>query len=778
MKSPGIKKVTQYTLLISCLAIISQFTGVYSQDQLPQLNFSDPILYLKLAGALVLMCLSGLFSGLTLGLLGLDLNSLEIVHNSDPNPKQRKYAKRIIPVRARGNLLLCTLLLGNVMVNAAFSILTSDLTSGILGFFISSGLIVVFGEIAPQATCSRYALPIGAHTLWIVYIFIFLLYPVAHPLSYILDVILGAELGTLYNNEGLKELIKLHARSKETELVLDSANILRGAIDFSDKTVKQIMTTLPNCFMLDISNNLDMDVLNQIWQTGHSRIPVYDRSKDNIVGLLFTKDLLLINPEHEYKLATVLTFYGREVLRVSPDTHLNKILAMFKTGKSHIAIVHEADDDGNYRTTGLVTLEDVIEEIIKDEIVDETDVFKTNTHEQVVGQRDRFKFNMFFRRGKSRRLAPEQVIAVASYLLKSIPKFQHFPENHLQQLLSHAELVNTNDKKEEVIYKRGKQEDFFTLVLSGKMDVVVGIDEFSTEVGAWNYLGLRALYLKTFIPDFSATARPGTKLLKIHKVNFVHYTYNLYMQDENLYLPDELNWILSYVKSMPVATKNSLSTPGIPMAISMNDIDQYDVDSNPPASTGSVPANDIQQDVEEDKKEVKFNSLLAIEPDSIESFKLDDDEESKQSTATQPLVKKNAEDSTEASSPSQVVPRMRSRTGSLFMHHNNQEQLNSLVPKKSLTINTQPQLIFDNEPDSPIPSASNNDTSSTEELGEASSVVVDTAEVQEQPSVSANLFNIGLTRMSVDYNTTEGAPSTNPHDSQDLSSLLQNSNSS
>merc|ERR1719197_2335715 len=105
--------------------------------------------------------LSGLFSGLTLGLLSLDKVGLQIVIKGG-EPDESKYAAQILPIRRKGNLLLCTLLLGNVAVNSALSILTANIASGTVGFLVSTGLIVIFGEILPQSACSKYALHVGA----------------------------------------------------------------------------------------------------------------------------------------------------------------------------------------------------------------------------------------------------------------------------------------------------------------------------------------------------------------------------------------------------------------------------------------------------------------------------------------------------------------------------------------------------------------------------------------------------------------------------------------
>ena len=129
--------------------------------------------FLIIGIVLILILLSGLFSGLTLGLLGLNKSELERkIKLGD------KKAKRVYNIRKNGNLLLCTLLLGNVAVNSALAIFLGSITNGILAGVMATGLIVIFGEILPQATISRYALTVGYHSFWMVKFFIFLLYPV------------------------------------------------------------------------------------------------------------------------------------------------------------------------------------------------------------------------------------------------------------------------------------------------------------------------------------------------------------------------------------------------------------------------------------------------------------------------------------------------------------------------------------------------------------------------------------------------------------------------
>src|SRR5690606_38293023 len=104
-----------------------------------------------------------------------------------------KQAQRIYPLRKRGNLLLVTLLLSNVAVNAALSLFLGSLVSGILAGLMSTVLITLFGEIVPQAIFSRFALSLGARLIWFVYIFTIVLFPICAPVAWALDKILGNE---------------------------------------------------------------------------------------------------------------------------------------------------------------------------------------------------------------------------------------------------------------------------------------------------------------------------------------------------------------------------------------------------------------------------------------------------------------------------------------------------------------------------------------------------------------------------------------------------------
>lgn len=334
-------------------------------------------IWLQIVLLILLLIMSGLFSGLNLGLMALDPTELKVVTNCG-SPKEQKYAKKILPIRQHGNYLLCTLLLGNVLVNSSFTILFDTLAgSGLIAVLASTAGIVVFGEIVPQSICSRHGLAIGSMTLLLTKLFMLITFPASYPISKLLDFILGEELGTIYNRKQLLEMIKVTA--EHNDLAGDEMNIISGVLNYKAKCVEEIMTKIDSCFMLDLDSHLDFATITTIMESGHSRIPVYCKERHHIVGLLFVKDLAFVDPDDCIPLQTVIKFYSRPVNFVWNDVNLGDLLEFFKANHSHIAIVQKVNNEGPgdpfYEAIGLATLEDVIEEMIQSEIVDETDKY-------------------------------------------------------------------------------------------------------------------------------------------------------------------------------------------------------------------------------------------------------------------------------------------------------------------------------------------------------------------------------------------------------------------
>ena len=287
-----------------------------------------------LMAILILTCLalSGLFSGLNLGLMSLDQTELKIVMSTGTEQEQQ-HATTILPVRALGNFLLCSILLGNVLVNNTLTImLDTVMGGGGTGAVIGSTLgIVVFGEIIPQALCSRHGLKVGAKTILLTKFFMLLTSPLSWPISKLLDLVLGSEIGTVYNKERLMELIKV--TDQYNDLEKEEVNMVTGALVLKEKCVRDVMTRLEDCYMLPLDGVLDFETVSELKAQGYSRIPVYEKERTNVVYILFAKDLLFVDPDDKKPILEVCKFYKNDVNFVYDDTALTDMFNEFKSGE-------------------------------------------------------------------------------------------------------------------------------------------------------------------------------------------------------------------------------------------------------------------------------------------------------------------------------------------------------------------------------------------------------------------------------------------------------------
>ena len=161
------------------------------------------------------------------------------------------------------------------------------------------------------------------------------------------------------------ELMKTLADAENRELIEpESRLMLEGVLRMADMTAGDVMVPTPRMDLLDIAADYD-DLLASVITTGHSRFPVFDGGRDNIIGILMAKDLLKLQRAPELSLRTLL----RPAVFVPESKRLNELLRDFRSNRNHLAIV--IDEFGNY--AGLLTIEDVLEEIVG-EIEDEFDV--------------------------------------------------------------------------------------------------------------------------------------------------------------------------------------------------------------------------------------------------------------------------------------------------------------------------------------------------------------------------------------------------------------------
>ncbi|KAE9971436.1 hypothetical protein BLS_004434 [Venturia inaequalis] len=336
----------------------------------------DPSLWLYLTTAALLVILGGVFAGLTIALMGQDEIYLQVIATSGEG-SERKNAKKVLRLLKRGkHWVLVTLLLGNVITNETLPIvLDRSLGGGWPAVLGSTVLIVIFGEVAPQSVCVRYGLPIGAFMAPFVLVLMWILSPVAWPTAKLLDYLLGEDHGTTYKKAGLKTLVTLHRTLGQTpgeRLNQDEVTIISAVLDLKEKSVGSIMTPMADTFTLSLDTVLDEAMMDSILSEGYSRIPIYAvHNPRDFVGMLLVKMLITYDPEDALR---VRDFQLATLPETRPETSCLDIVNFFQEGKSHMVLVSDYPGEPN-GALGVVTLEDVIEELIGEEIIDESDVF-------------------------------------------------------------------------------------------------------------------------------------------------------------------------------------------------------------------------------------------------------------------------------------------------------------------------------------------------------------------------------------------------------------------
>ncbi|TYH56971.1 hypothetical protein ES332_D08G057900v1 [Gossypium tomentosum] len=381
---------------------------VFGPDDLP-FGTVEWFVYTGLSCLLVIF--AGIMSGLTLGLMSLGLVELEILQRSG-TIVEKKQVSAILPVVKKQHQLLVTLLLCNACAMEALPISLDKIFHPFVAVLLSVTFVLAFGEIIPQAICSRYGLSVGASFMWLVRILMIICYPIAYPVG---------------------------KAGKGGELTHDETTIISGALDLTEKTAAEAMTPIESTFSLDINSKLNWEAIGKIIAHGHSRIPIYAGNPKNIIGLLLVKSLLTIRAEMETPVSSVSI---RRILRVPAQMPLYDILNEFQKGSSHMAAVVKVKgktkdlqfvDDGerfdNHKVTnqnsqltdplltkqdsvlvnvekssaiketmntlqcfsedtedgeviGIIALEDVFEELLQEEIVDETDVY-VDVHKRI-----------------------------------------------------------------------------------------------------------------------------------------------------------------------------------------------------------------------------------------------------------------------------------------------------------------------------------------------------------------------------------------------------------
>ncbi|KAJ7486942.1 hypothetical protein FB451DRAFT_1228377 [Mycena latifolia] len=339
----------------------------------------SPEFWEKIGMSMILVLLGGVFAGLTLGLMGLDELHLRVLATSSEDPSEQKSAQKVLTLMQKGrHWVLVVLLLGNVIINESLPIfLDSAIGGGFAAVALSTTAIVIFG-IIPQALSVRYGLAIGAFCCPFVLTLMYLFAPVAYPIALLLDWVLGADHGHTYKKAELKSFLQFH-RHGEEPLRDDEISILNGVLELNTKNVEGIMTPMKDVVTLSADAVLDDKLVETILLSGYSRFPVHEpNDPDSFIGLLLIKKLLRYDPAS----ARPVSSFPLSILpEARPSINCFQALDYFQTGRAHLLLISRTPGKAG-GAIGVITLEDIIEEILSEEIVDETDRYEDNVGKQ------------------------------------------------------------------------------------------------------------------------------------------------------------------------------------------------------------------------------------------------------------------------------------------------------------------------------------------------------------------------------------------------------------
>jgi len=328
----------------------------------------------EIISLIVLIALSGFFSGLEVALVGTSRSKVRQMLNG-----KLPGATSLDKLKSNPSRMMASVNLGNNLVNVASTVLATDIA---LKMFESAGLaiaigvmtflILIFGEITPKTYCNANAAKIALRYSRVLLAFSYAFYPIVWMFEKITKGIINLTGSTeeppRLTEEEIKGVIEQGLQDKAIEK--QESELVHGALNFDDIIIRSVMTPRTKMFTLN-SKMLLFEALPMINKSGFSRIPIYGKNQDEIIGIVNVRDVLKCLEKEEKMIS--LQQISRKPIFVSQEKKVNDLLKEMQGRKSHMAIV--LDEFGGVE--GCVTLEDLVEEIVG-EIHDETDVTKDN----------------------------------------------------------------------------------------------------------------------------------------------------------------------------------------------------------------------------------------------------------------------------------------------------------------------------------------------------------------------------------------------------------------
>lgn len=310
----------------------------------------------------LLLLIAAICSGLNVAFMSLSVSDLE-----RKTAIGDAYAKSLLPLRKNSHLTLAGILFTNVAANAAVAIYLNQYLIGLIAGLLSTILLVIFGEILPQALFTRNALAICGRLSWLLRLMIVITYPLSKPTQLLLDVLFKKSSNVqLHSRRELGFIFNQHSIHNASELDEDEVEIIQNTLQLSEKRVSTIMTAINKTFWLHIDAELTNELLTKMSQKNFSRVPVFNKELTHCYGILLMKELVQIDKTNLPLKISDCNLYQTKT--IGSRTVLDTLFRKFIGAKTHMMPV-EKDD----AIVGVVTIEDLIEEIIGHEIEDEAD---------------------------------------------------------------------------------------------------------------------------------------------------------------------------------------------------------------------------------------------------------------------------------------------------------------------------------------------------------------------------------------------------------------------
>ncbi len=334
----------------------------------------DSVFWLRVAILLILLCCSAVISGAEVAFFGLSQTDINEIAE-----EKTVRGNIIVKLLDRPKKLLATILIANNAINIGIVLLFNtigdtifsninyvlfDLVSVrfLLEVVVATSLILMFGEILPKIYANRNRKMFAHFMAYPLKVLDVLFTPLSAPMRKV-TILLYDKLGRQKSNLSVDHLSQALELTSEGDTTKEEQKILEGIVSFGNTDTKQVMRPRIDIFALSEDMKFP-EVLQEIKKHGYSRIPVFSENVDNVLGVLYVKDLLPYLDRKSFNWTELI----RDPYFVPENKKLDDLLLEFQDKKNHLAVV--VDEYGG--TSGIVTLEDIIEEIVGD-ISDEFD---------------------------------------------------------------------------------------------------------------------------------------------------------------------------------------------------------------------------------------------------------------------------------------------------------------------------------------------------------------------------------------------------------------------